>query len=111
FKNAKGLLLKPEGIRALEFLGNDWAPYERRYNVKSGADPKLRQRLIDASRLVHLSDDEHFRKEIGSYLDIDEFLRFAAANAMVANLDSAFMMGHNYYIYLPSETGKLVFMP
>src|SRR5262249_35761707 len=111
FKSAKGLLLKPEGIRAMEYLGDDWAPYEKRYNAKSDADPKLRQRLIDFSRLVDRGADEAFRKQIGSYLAVDEYLRFIAVNALVSNLDSIFMMGHNYYIYLPSESGKVVFMP
>src|SRR5262249_43940427 len=71
----------------------------------------LRQRLIDCARLVHRADDETFRKEIGAYLDVEEFLRFVAVNALLSNLDSIFMMGHNYYIYLPPETGKLVFIP
>jgi spore coat protein CotH len=111
FKSAKGLLLKPEGVRAMDYLGDDWAPYERRYGAKTDADPKLRKRLIDFARLVHLADDAAFRKEVGSYVDVDEFLRFVAVNALIANLDGVFMMGHNYYLYLPSESGKFVFMP
>ncbi len=111
FKSAKGLLLKPEGVRGIDYFGENWEPYERRYNAKTDADKKHRQRLIDFARLVHRGDDEQFRKEIESYLNVDEFLRFIAAEALLCNLDSLFMMGHNYYIYLDAETNKFVFIP
>ena len=82
FGSAKGLLLKPEGVRGLEYLGEDWALYEKRYLPKTKVGDQATQRLIDFTRLVNKADDEQFRKEIGGYLDIDEFLRFLAANAI-----------------------------
>src|SRR5262249_3106020 len=50
-------------------------------------------------------------KQIDSYLDVDEFLRFLAANALTANLESSVALGHNYYLYLHPTTNKLVFLP
>jgi hypothetical protein len=44
-------------------------------------------------------------------LDVDEFLRFLAATAMLSNLDSVLTMGHNFYIYLNPTNNKLVFLP
>src|SRR5262245_32013913 len=88
FKIANGLLLKPEGLRGLDYLGEDWPPYEQRYRPKGKASKKDQQRLISFTRLVNRGDDEQFRNQIGSFLDIDEFLRYLAVNALIASLDS-----------------------
>jgi spore coat protein H len=116
FGSAGGLLLKPEGLRGLEYLGDRWAPYEQRYAPKTKASKAEQQRLIEFVRLVNRGDDAQFRKEIGSYLDVDEFLRYVAANALLANLDSFLAFGHNYYLYLRPDAskrdgGKFVFIP
>ncbi len=111
FGNGKGLLMKPERVRAVEYLGDDWERYKAQYQPKHDASKKEARRVIDFARLIHRADDEQFRKEIASYLDVEEFLRFVAVNALLMNLDSMFMMGHNYYIYLNPETDKFVFIP
>jgi spore coat protein H len=111
FGSAKGLLLKPEGLRGLDYLGEDWGPYEARYRPKTEAGKKQRRRLIEFAWLVNRADDARFQKEIGSYLDVDEFLRYLAANALLANLDSFLGFGHNYYLYLRPDTNQFVFIP
>ena len=111
FKNNKGLLMKPERLRGIEFLGEDWDRYKDRYQPKHEPSAKEAKRVIEFARLINKADDEQFRKEIGSYLDVEVFLRFMAANAMLANLDSFFTIGHNYYMYLHPETNKIIFIP
>src|SRR5262249_7428230 len=82
FKSARGMLLKPEGLQGgLPHLGDAWKPYEQRYRTRGEPDKKQQKRLIDFTRLVSGADDDRFRKEVGSYLDVDAFLRFLAANA------------------------------
>jgi spore coat protein CotH len=111
FKNNKGLLMKPEGVRGIDYFGEDWARYKARYHPKHDPSVKEAQRVIDFARLVHKADDAQFKREIGSYLDVDEFLRFLAVNAFIVNMDSFFTMGHNYYIYLNPETNRFVYIP
>jgi spore coat protein CotH len=112
FKNGKGMLLKPEGLQGgLPHLGPAWQPYEQRYRPRSKTDNKQQQRLIELTRLINGADDDRFRKEIGSYLDVEAFLRFLAANALLANLDSFLGFGHNFYLYLRPDTSKFVFIP
>src|SRR5262249_40715210 len=111
FKNNKGMLLKPERVRGLEYLGDDWAKYKDRYQPKHEPTKEETQRLIEFVKLVNRGDDAQFRKEIGSYLDVDEFLRFLAGTSLVANLDSFFTIGHNYYLYLNPTTNRFVFIP
>lgn len=111
FQNGKGLLLKPEGIRGLPHYGDDVAAYEKNYNVKSKKGRGDIKRLIEFTRLVNKADEADFRQNIGSYLDIDGFVRFLAANTMLSSLDGFTGMGHNFYLYLSPTTGKFSFLP
>jgi spore coat protein CotH len=110
FKTSKGMLLKPEGTQGLEYKGEDWAAYEW-YEPKSKPKKSESQRLIDGLRLIHQADDDQFRREIGNYLEIDEFARFLAANTLLSNMDSFLTHVHNYYLYLPPSTNKFVVLP
>jgi hypothetical protein len=110
FKSSKGLLLKPENARDLPYLGEDWTRYDR-YDAKSDASPKLTNRVIAFTRLIHNADDAAFARQITDYLDVDEFLRFLAANTLLANLDSFLVTGHNYYLYVHPDTGRIHWIP
>ncbi|MBM3996974.1 MAG: hypothetical protein FJ303_22905 [Planctomycetes bacterium] len=111
FKTTKGLLMKPERMRGIEYLGDDWAKYKDRYRPKHEPTRAESERVIAFARLVNKADDETFKKQIGEYLDLDAFLRFAAVNTLLPNTDCFFTTGHNYFIYLNPKTNKLVFMP
>lgn len=111
FGNDKGMLLKPEKIQGLQYLGEKWEAYQVKYNPKRETSEAQQRRLIEFTKLVNLADDDKFRKEIGKYLDVDGFLRFAAANSLITNLDSFFGLGHNYYLYLHPKTNKFHFIP
>jgi spore coat protein H len=52
-----------------------------------------------------------FRSRIGSFLDVDEFLRFIAVNAFIVNTDSYLRGGHNFYLYLDPADDKFRFLP
>jgi spore coat protein H len=116
FGDGSGLLLKPEvriGVirTALAYLGDDWEQYKEPLRPKDEATKEQAARVIAFIKLVDRASDAEFRKEIGSYLDIDQFLRFLAATAYLANTDSIFSGGHNAYIYLNPKTNKFVFLP
>ncbi len=111
FPGGKGLLLKPEGVPNLAYLGPDWAPYQERYRPKQSADAEARQRLLALTRLVHYADDAAFRRTIGRYLDVDEFLRYVAACALMTNIDSFVGFGHNYFLYLNPRDGRFSVLP
>ena len=111
YKNNTGLLMKPERLRGLDFLGEDWPRYKDMYQPKREATKDEIKRVIDFTKLVNASPDAAFNKEIASYLDVDAFLTFMAATAVVANLDSFFTIAHNYCLYLHPETNKFHFIP
>lgn len=112
FKDGSGLLLKPEGLQGgLAHLGTDWKAYETRYRPKNTPTDAQKRRLIDFTKLINSGTDEEFARDIGSYLDVEAFLKFLAANALMSNLDSYLSYGHNYYLYLVPGTNKFVFIP
>lgn len=112
FGDGSGLLLKPEGLQGgPTYLGEAWQHYEDRYKPDSKVTAEQKKRLIAFAKLVQEGTDAEFAAEIGNYLDVDAFLRFIAANALLANLDSYLGYGHNYYMYLVPETNKFVLIP
>ncbi len=98
FRTGKGLLLKPQGLRGIDFLGDDWQKYKGQYQPQSEPAPAEATRLIEFARLVQRDGDERFKQEIASYLDVDKFLRFMAVQALIANADGFFTLGYNYYL-------------
>jgi hypothetical protein len=111
FGSAKGLLLKPERVGAIEYLGEEWSAYEQRYQPRNESSKRQQQRLIEFTRLVQKADDATFVKQIGDYLDVDSFLRFVAGHVALSSMDSFVGMGRNYYLYLHPKTNKFVFIP
>ena len=111
YKTDKGLLMKPERLGGLNFLGDNWEAYKGTYQPKRHATPAEQQRVMDFTRFVNASSDGQFRKEIGSFIDTDAFLRFMAVTALEVNMDSFFTLGHNYCLYLHPDTNKFHFIP
>ena len=111
FHTDKGLLLRPQGLRGLDFLGDDWEKYRGPYRPLAEPTPDEARRLIEFVRLVQRGNDEQFRKEIASYLDVDRFLRFMAVQALIANADGFFTLAYNYSLFLDPKTNRFVFIP
>jgi spore coat protein CotH len=111
FGNGEGLLFKPERVRDLEDLGDSWTAYEQAYDPARKAKPEEAERLMAFARLVAKADDQAFAEQIESFLDVEAYLRFLAATALVANIDSFFVLGHNYYLYLHPTSGRFHFIP
>ncbi len=115
FGNDSGLLVKPEGVGSLQYLGDDWAAYKEKYDPKSGhkgvEGEKAKKQMIAFVKFFNQVEGADFKKGIEAYLDVDEFLRFLAGNAALSNLDSFLSMGHNFYMYLNPATNKIVFIP
>ncbi len=111
FHTDKGLLLRPQGLRGLDFLGDDWEKYRGPYRPLAEPRPEDAKRLIEFVRLIQQGDDQKFRTEIASYLDVDRFLRFMAVQAMIANADGFFTLGYNYALFLDPMTNRFVFIP
>jgi hypothetical protein len=81
------------------------------YRPRSATTPQTTRRLIDFIKLIHKADDATFARDVEKYLDVETFLRFVAANALLANMDSFLSTGHNFYLYVHPDTLKIHFIP
>lgn len=111
FGTKKGLLLKPERLPSLEYLGENWSAYTNRYGPKTEAKPADEQRFIDLTRFIARAEDRALETDLPAKLDLDNFLRYVAVNALLANYDSFVGNGHNYYFFQPADGGKASFIP
>jgi spore coat protein H len=108
-----GLLMKPEGTQGgIQVQGSGtWAAYAGVFYPDREATPHERQRIMEFCQLISQTDVALFRAKVGTYLDVEEFLRFIAINAFIQNGDSYLRGGHNYYFYLDSRDDKFRFIP
>ena len=107
-----GLLMKPEGARGgVQLLSESWTAYTSTYRPDRDATAHEQQRVLEFARLISQTDVGLFRSRVGSFLDIDRFLRFIAVNAIIVNTDSYLRGGHNFYFYLDPADDKFRFIP
>ena len=111
FGTKSGLLLKPERLQGLPYLGNDWAAYTSRVQPKSTVSTNDSNRFIEFTQRLNVTDERRFRPTVGEFVDVDEFLRFLALQALLSNMDSPLMTGHNYYLWLHPQTRKFLWIP
>lgn len=106
-----GLLMRPFRNRGIDFLGEKWPAYRERYRPQRAATADEQKRVIEFARVVNQAGDDEFAERIASFIDIDAFLTFMAANAVASNLESFFALGHNVVLYLDPQAGKFTFLP
>lgn len=67
--------------------------------------------LIALIRVLHETPDGEFASAWAKVFDVDGFLRVAAVAYAIANHDSYFGKGHNYYLYHHPGSGKFQYLP
>jgi spore coat protein CotH len=112
FQDGSGNCYKPENEGATFAFGSfnisdiakktneddsDWSDVENLYEV-----------LHDQSRI---SQPETWKSELESIFDVNEFLRWLAANTAMQNWDTYGKMTHNYYLYHDPSDGLIKWIP
>jgi spore coat protein CotH len=111
FGSSDGLLLKPEMMQGIPYLGDDWDNYTARYQPKGDTAPADTARFIEFVNFIRTASPEQFTHGITNYLEPEPFLRFVALNSILANVDSFIGNGHNYYLFLGSASRRATFIP
>ena len=115
FGTKGGMLLKPMMTPVVTKIfqpqGNDWTAYEKQYNPKSPPSEAEKKRLMDFCQFVATAPDDRFAAEFGNWVELDAFVRYIAATSALANLDSIFDAGKNFYVWLDPRTQKFQFIP
>lgn len=109
FGSHSGNTYKPDGTTAnwTDFAAED---FEKK-NHEDEADFSDVQGAVSAL-LADRSDAAAWRAGLEQRLDVDGFLRWLAANTVIANWDAYGQMAHNYYLYAdPAAADQLVWIP
>ena len=110
FGTRKGAIFKPSTQDLFTDWGADWAAYNQSYDPKTDLTDEQKQRVIAFGRLVSGATNEEFAAKIGDYLDLDDFARYFAVLAWIANHDSLLQNGQNFYTYLHPGTNRMHFI-
>jgi len=104
-----GAIIKPSTRAPFTDMGTAWSTYNQTYDPKTDLTEAEKRRLIEFCQFVSNATDADFAARIGQYLDLDQFARYFAVLAWIANSDSILGIGQNYYVYLHPKTQKLIF--
>jgi hypothetical protein len=110
FDTKKGAIFKPSTQELFMDWGPDWQAYNQSYDPKTDLTDAQKERVIALGRLVSHASDDEFAARIGDYLDLDDFARYFAVLAWLANHDSLLQNGQNFYTYLHPETNRFHFI-
>lgn len=109
FGTKEGLLMKP--TLPIFMNGGYWPADSKKLVPKSKPGPPESDKVLAFLKLINQEPPREFKDQIASYIDVENFLRFAVVNVALANCDSYFSMGKNFYLWLNPATGKLTFIP
>ena len=89
----------PRGRGGLEYLGDDAAPYQRIYEIKSDDTPKAWADLIELTRVLNQTPPEKLEAALAPILDVDGTLKFLALEVALVNSDGYWSRASDYNIY------------
>jgi CotH kinase protein len=106
-----GLILKPDG-ETFAYLGATWNDdYENAYHSKSKVTEELVRPLIRTAALFDEPSDVAFAKGIEAVMDVERFLEYTAASAILINTDSPLTIPDNYYLIVSKRSKKVTIVP
>lgn len=107
----ESLILKPDG-ETLVYHGPKWNDaYAHDYHPKSPVTPELAQPLIDSASLFDEPDNAKFARRLAKCMDVESFLTYTAATAILVNTDSPLTVPDNYYLLVPQKTRRVTWVP
>ena len=110
FGTKKGAIFKPSTPELFVDWGPEWSVYNQSYDPKTDLTDAHKQRVIALGRLVSRAPDEEFAAKIADFVDLDDFARYFAVLAWLANHDSLLQNGQNFYTYLHPKTDRMHFI-
>ena len=100
----------PGGGGGLEYIGENVEDYKRRFEIKSGDDPKAWKDLINLCKVLNQTPADKLGEAIKPILDIDGLLWFLALDVALINTDGYWIRASDYSIY-KDEKGVFHIIP
>jgi spore coat protein CotH len=104
-------LFKPVTLELFSDLGSNWSAYQRIYDPKTRLSEADQARVMGFARLVSHADDSEFARQVGAWVDVEEFCRFLACEVLLSNYDGILSNGQNFLMYLDPRTQRFGFIP
>jgi len=111
FGSSRVPIFKPVTYDLFANLGRDWSSYAPIYDLKTRATDAQRERMMAVAALVSEAADSEWTVRAAEWLDLDETAKFFAGQVLLANYDSLFSTGQNYYLYLTPGSNRVAFIP
>jgi hypothetical protein len=67
--------------------------------------------ILQVANALTITDDALMLQTLEGVLDVDAFVSFWAMESLVGHIDGYSGNINNYYVYVPEQTGKMVFIP
>ena len=103
FGSSKGTRWKvpgsPRGDGGLAYDGEELAPYQARYDMKSNDGDKAWGALVDLCRILDETPLDQLVDELSPILDIDQTLRFLAFDVALVNSDGYWTRASDYSLF------------
>jgi spore coat protein H len=112
FGESAGNLYKPDGTAA-SFASGTYNDSQMEKKNNEDLDDYLD--VYDLYTIINSSDrttdNDTWKTNLNSVLDVDVFLKWLAANITMQNWDTYGLMTHNYYLYNNTANGLLTWIP
>lgn len=106
-----GNLYKGDPHGTLQWMGSDPEPYGQNYEKVTNEEDDDWSDLIDFIDIVNNTQTESLEDSLESRFQLVEWLKFAAVNNFLVNLDSYLGPGHNYFLYHREDIDKFIHLP
>ena len=105
-----GNLYKPEGSAATFAYGTyDESEMEKKNNEGDYTDVNALYTIINSNDRI--DDNENWKSELESIFDVDEYIKWLAANTTMQNWDTYGKMNHNFLLYNNPDSNTIIWIP
>ncbi len=112
FSNGTGNLYKPEEEGATFAFGKlNLSHFEKKTNEDEDDYSDIEQLYTILHSETRTENPELWRSDLGSILDVSEFLTWLATNTLIKNWDTYGGNARNYYLYNNPDTGTFSWIP
>jgi hypothetical protein len=107
FKEEKGNIYKPES----NFQRFIQTQFEKKNNIKEANFDDVKTVISALNSPTRTTNPKIWRDELEKVFDVDHFLKYLAINNTIVNWDSYGARAHNYYLYTPTSSNKVTWIP
>jgi len=111
FGTRDGNLFKNMQFSDLIWEGQNAAPYQNTFDLKTGDETVAWDNLIELIRQINNSPDNEFKEEIEQVFDVDRYLKVLMVDVALNNWDSYIEHGRNFYMYENPNSEKFQWIP